>query len=238
MDTTQVLIIVAAVALVLLLIVIALRVSRSRKVKAMSPEQRDLHYAQRAHKKRVAELKGDYKAVEKDTERAVKEARTRLKDALAIGSDKVDAVKGVDGTVTLTSTTLTLPHGEHELTSDVTATATTEGSAPASEGDEDTRQTILTVTHGGEATVVHFKADQEDAVRAMAAKINSAASHVDEVRRQRDEATAEAEEAISTANEQATVRLNEAQRVYDSGIAESEAKVRAAEDKVRKTRLR
>ncbi|WP_061960345.1 hypothetical protein [Demequina flava] len=238
METQEILIIVAAVAVVALIIVILMRVRHSRKVKAMSPEQRDLHYAQRAHKKRVSELKSDYKAVEKDTERAVKEARDRLKNALAIGSEKIDSVKGPEGTVSLTQLTVTLPVGERELQPGTSASASTEGTAPAAEGDEDTRKAVLTVTIGEETATVPFKPEQEDAVRAIAAKITSAASHVDEVKRQRDEATQAAEADIAQANEQATVRLNEAQKTYDSGIAESDEKVRKAEEKVRQTRVR
>ncbi|WP_062072702.1 hypothetical protein [Demequina sediminicola] len=238
MDTTQILIIVAVVAVLLLIIVIAMRIRASRKVKAMSPEQRDLHYAERAHKKRVAELKSDYKAVEKDTERAVKDARARLKDALAIGTDKVDSVKGPDGTVSLTSTTLTVPSGTRDLTASVTAQATAEGSAPSAEGEDDTRASVLTIHDGSDTETVTFKPDQEDAVRAIAAKITSAASHADEVRAQRSEATKDAEDAIAAANEQATVRLNDAQKVYDAGIAESEEKVRAAEVTLRNSRVR
>lgn len=238
MNTTQILVIVAAVAVALLLIVIALRLSRRRKVNAMSPEARDLHYAQQAHKMRVAELKSDFKAVEKDTGRAVKDAKARLDGALAIGSDRLDAVKGPAGTVTLTSLELTTPGGTRAVTPALSAEAQATGAPPAGDGDEDTRRITLTIVDGEHRESIDFKADQEAAVRALAARITSAGEHLEEVTRQRDEATHEAEAAVATANEQATVRLNEAQVRYDKGIAESEAKVRDAETRLRDSRVR
>lgn len=238
MNTTQILIIVAAVAVALLLIIIALRLSRRRKVNAMSPEQRDLHYAQQAHKKRVAELKSDFKSVEKDTGRAVKDAKSRLDGALAIGSERIDSVKGPAGTVSLTSLELTTPGGTRAVTPQLRATAEATGAAPVAEGDDDTRRMSLTIEDGEHRETIDFKADQEAAVRGLAARITSAGEHVEEVTRQRDEATREAEQAVATANEQATVRLNDAQVRYDKGIAASEAKVRDAETRLRESRVR
>ncbi len=238
MDTTQILIIIAAVAVALLLIVIALRLSRRRKVNAMSPEQRDLHFAQQAHKTRVAELKSDFKAVEKDTGRAVKDAKARLDSSIAIGTDKIDSVKGPAGTVSLTSLEITTPGGTRPVTPSLSAHAEATGSAPAAEGDEDTRRTTLIVEDGEHRETIDFKAEQEADVRGLAARITSAGENVEEVTRQRDEAIHESEQAVATANEQATVRLNEAQVRYDKGIAESDATVRDAETRLRESRVR
>ena len=238
MDITQVLIIVAAVAVAALLAVIALRLSARRRVKRMSHEERDLHYAQRAHKRRTSELKHDYKDVEKEAGRAVKDAESRLEDALAMGTDRIDAVKGPQGTVSLTSRELTTPSGSRPIASGLTAEATVEGSAPTADG-EDTRSVVLTL-HGadGETETVAFPLDKEADVRAIAARITSAAEHVDEVSRQRSAAVEEAEKGVADANAQATVQLNEAQVRYDKGLAESEAKVRDAEATARDARVR
>ncbi|WP_084040252.1 hypothetical protein [Demequina sp. NBRC 110053] len=239
MDTTQVLIIVAAVAVALLLIIIALRLAARRRVKAMTPEQRDLHYAERARKKRVSELKADLKAVEKDGQRAVKDARSRLESALAIGTDQIDAVKGPSGTVALTSRTLETPSGTRDVTPDLSAEATAAGSPATAEGAADTRRVDLVISDAdGTAETVAFRPDQESDVRGFAARVGAAAHSVDEVLRQRDDAVREAEEAVTAATEQATVRMNEAQARYDKGIAEADEKVRAAEATVRERRIR
>lgn len=235
MTTNQVLIIVGLAIVVVLLIVllVAIRRRKARAFAALTPEERELKYAKDAYADRISELKSELKATEKESRKRTQRAEDRLKEATKIGSDKIDSLKGHEGTVSLTGLALTTPSGEHALTAQTTAVAEMTGAAPAEEGGEDTRHATLTLGGEGISDVVTFDRDKENEVRALAAKITSAAAHVDTLKQQRHDAVAAAETEVAEANSNATIEANNAHARYDAAEKESMAKVRAAEDSVR-----
>jgi hypothetical protein len=235
MSTSQVLIIVglAIVVVLLIVLIVAIRRRKARAFAALTPEERELHFARREHDSRVTELKNEFKAQEKASKKRTKQAEDRLKDALKIGDDRLDSRKSREGTVTLTGLALTTPSGTQEITPETSAMVETRGAAPAGEGEPDTRHVALTITGAGQDQTMAFDTDAEGDVRGLAAKITSAATNVTVLRTQRSHAIKAAEDEVATANANATVEANNAQARYDAAVQESLATVRAAEDAVR-----
>jgi hypothetical protein len=235
MSTNEVLIIVglAIVAVLIIVLWVAIRRRKSRAFAALTPEERELTYAKRGHAKTVSALKGELKAQEKSSKKRSKAAENQLKDATKIGSDVLDSRKGRDGTVSLTGLVLSTPSGDHDITGQTTASVEAIGTAPAAEGEPDTRRIALHLAGAGFDETHEFDAEAETEVRALAAKIASAAAHVDTLRKQRDDAVKAAEDEVAEATTNATVEANNAQARYDTASQESLAKMRAAEDAVR-----
>lgn len=235
MTTSQVLIIVGLAIVVVLLIVLLVTIRRrkARAFAALTPQERALHYAKHEHEKNVSELKSELKAQEKASKQRTKQAEDRLKDAMKMGTERLAALKGPDGAVVLTGLSLTTPTREHSINAQISASVAAAGTAPAADGEPDTRRTILTVTGLTPDETVTFERDQETDARALAAKITSAAAHVAELTKQRDDAVKAAENEVAEANANATIEANNSQARYDAAVQESLAKVRAAEDAVR-----
>lgn len=235
MDSNQVLILIglAIVAVLLVVLVVAIRRRKARAFAALSPEERELKYAKDAYAARIGELKGELKATEKASRNRTQRADSQLKEATHIGTDTIQALKGNEGTVSLTGLSLITPTGERALTSQTTAIAEVSGTAASEEDPDDTRVTTLTLAADGMSEVLTFGFGKETEVRGLAAKITSAAAHVDTLRKQRDDAVAAAEHEVAEANANATVEATNAQARYDAAEKESMAKVRAAEDAVR-----
>jgi FtsZ-interacting cell division protein ZipA len=235
MTTDQVLILIGLTIVVVLLIVllVAVRRRKARAFAALTPEERELHRAKGDHEKRVSELNGELKAQHKDSKKRTKHAEDRLHDAMKVGTERLDSLKGPDGTVTLTGLSLTTPTGEREITPQVSASVAMTGTPPAADGEQDTRRVKLSLTGPGLEEHVTFERSQEAEVRSLAAKTSSAASHIEVLNSQREDAIEAAEVAVAEANENATIEANNAQSRYDAAVAESLEKVRAAEDAVR-----
>lgn len=235
MTTNQVLITVGLAIVVVLLIVLLVTVRRrkARAFAALTPEERELKYAKDHHASRMSELKGDLKATDKESRKRTKHAESRLAEATKMGSDKIMAIKAEQGTVTLTGLTIITPSGTHDITPETTASVSAIGAAPATEADSDTRRTQLTVRGAGFNDELTLGTGDEAAARAMAAKISSAASHVETLSSQRDEAITAAEAEVAEANANATIEANNAKARHDAAEQESLERVRAAEDAVR-----
>lgn len=235
MTTHQVLIIVglAIVVVLLIVLIVAMRRRKGREFGALTPQERELHFAKRKHDQTMSELKSELKAQGKASKKRTKQAQDRLKDALRLGADRLDSLKGRDGTVSLTGLVITTPTGDHDITPQVAARADAGGAPPAAQGEPDTRHTTLIIEGGGLSETHVFDADDEAAVRGLAAKITSAAAHVEVLAQQRDDAVRAAENEVAEANANATIEANNAQARYDAAAQASLAKVRAAEDAVR-----
>ncbi|WP_062207840.1 hypothetical protein [Demequina oxidasica] len=241
MDSNTVLIIVglAIVAVLAVVLIVAIRRRKARTFAALTPEERELVYAKDQYSTRVGELNSELKATEKESRKRTKRAEDRLREATAIGGDRIDSLKGANGTVSFTGLMITTPSGEYALTPQTTASADITGSPAVADGAEgtddavDTRTVALTLGGNGISDVVTFALGKEAEVRALAAKITSAAAQVETLQQQRNAAVAAAEQEVAEANSNATIEANNAQARYDAAEQESMAKVRAAEDAVR-----
>jgi len=235
MTTNQVLVIVglAIVAVLLVVLLVTVRRRKARAFAALTPQERELTYARSDYTKRVSELKDELKATEKESRKRTKRAEDKLNEATKIGSDKIASLKGKEGTVMLTALVLTTPSSTHNITPQTTASVAATGSAPASDGESDTRRAVLSIQGDGINEAVTFAIDEEADARGLAAKISSAAAHVGVLNSQRDDAIEAAEAEVAEANANATIEANNAQARYDAAEKESMATVRAAEDAVR-----
>lgn len=120
------------------------RKNKQERLAAMSPEEREHHDATAEYEASVNGAQKALVAEEKAREKRLAAAQKTISKAGSMGTKKLGAFKGEEGTISFTGRTITTPNGTYPLDENVTAAADTAGNLAMS-----SRSTLTRIAAGG-----------------------------------------------------------------------------------------